>query len=237
MHDLNLLLFFLIGGLLGSYATRLGARLVPLYDDGEELKHGQTFMQFWSPFQRPASNPPHKGLHSALALSGGLLASLSFQYFGYSIELLVALSLIVMLLAIFTTDILVMIIPNRVLIVFLPIVMALRLLSPLDPWWDMLVGGAVGYLLIMLIIIVSKGGMGGGDMKLFGVLGLVFGLKETLLTFFLACLIGAVVGILMQIMGRTKRGQAIPFGPYIVLAAFLVYFLGEPMLDFYISFF
>jgi len=237
MHYLNILLFLLIGGALGFYATSLGTRLAPLYEDGEELKHKQSFIQIWSPFQRPASNPQYKGLHVALTLSGGLLAAISYQYFGYSIELLIALSLSIMLLAIFTTDILVMIIPNRVLIAFLPIIIILRLFSPLDPWWDMFVGGVVGYLLIMLIIIISKGGMGGGDMKLFGVLGIVFGLKQILLVFFLACLIGAVVGILMQIMGRTKRGQAIPFGPYIVLAAFLVYFLGEPMLDFYGSFF
>jgi len=151
--------------------------------------------------------------------------------------LLVALALIVMLLTIFTTDILVMIIPNRVLIVFLPIFIVLRILSPLDPWWDMFIGSATGYLIIMLIIIVSRGGMGGGDMKLFGLLGIVFGLKQILLAFFLACLIGAVVGILMQVMGRTKRGQAIPFGPYIVVAAFFVYFLGQQMLDFYVSFF
>lgn len=237
MPTLNLIILFLLGTLLGNYADRTGARLAFLYADGEEIESEFSERQKWMLFIRPAFVEEGKIRRSIVSVMGGLLAVFAFLAHGYSLELVVSLALLVMLLMIFTTDLLSMVIPNRVLLLFLPVFLLLRILEPLDPWWSAFAGGAVGYLLIFIIILVSRGGMGAGDMKLFGVLGIVLGLKEVLLAFFLSCLIGAVIGIIMQLMGRTGRGQAIPFGPYIVAGTFITYFAGERMLEFYASFF
>jgi len=116
---------------------------------------------------------------------------------------------------------------------FLPFFIILRIISPLDPWYDALIGGSVGFLLIMIIILVSKGGMGAGDMKLFGVLGIILGWKLTLLTLFIASLVGAVIGGILMATKKIKRGQPIPFGPYILLGALISFFFGEQLLTFY----
>lgn len=97
------------------------------------------------------------------------------------------------------------------------------------------VGALAGVGLLALIILISQGGMGAGDMKLFGVLGIVLGLKKTLLTFFLATIIGAVVGILLLSFKVIHRKQAVPFGPYIVLAAVIAYFYGDSLADWYVA--
>ena len=90
-----------------------------------------------------------------------------------------------------------MLIPNKVLLPFAVVLFAARLLSPLTPWWDSLLGAAVGFGVLFLIAVVSKGGMGGGDIKLFFVIGLVLGTVNTLLTLFLAAFIGTIIGLIM----------------------------------------
>ncbi|WP_429877043.1 prepilin peptidase [Fictibacillus sp. NRS-1165] len=111
-----------------------------------------------------------------------------------------------------------------VLLFFMPVFIALRIFIPLAPWWDPIAGFALGFGLLFFIAVASKGGMGGGDVKLMGVLGIVLGWKATLLAFILATLFGAVLGVAGLALKLIKRGQRIPFGPYIVLATFVSYF-------------
>jgi leader peptidase (prepilin peptidase)/N-methyltransferase len=75
--------------------------------------------------------------------------------------------------------------------------------------------------------------MGGGDIKLFAVIGLVLGIIPTLLTLFLAAFIGAIVGVIHLRRSKQGRKTPVPFGPSIALAAIIVYFYGTQMLDWY----
>ena len=63
-------------------------------------------------------------------------------------------------------------------IVTLPMVGLLiisRLFIGTEPFWYYLLGGAVGFLLLLFLAIVSKGGMGGGDIKLYAAIGVALG--------------------------------------------------------------
>src|SRR5690625_6684762 len=127
-----------------------------------------------------------------MELATGILFSLSYMTFGFQVELIMALLLISMLIIIFITDITYMLIPNKILLFFLPLFIIIRFIVPLDSWYNSLVGAIVGYGLIALIFIVSMGGMGAGDLKLFGVVGIVIVLSHDILTFFLAAFFGTV---------------------------------------------
>ncbi|WP_371931997.1 prepilin peptidase [Mesobacillus subterraneus] len=151
-------------------------------------------------------------------------------------ELLVALLLISLFVIITVSDLNYMIIPDKVLIVFSVIFIAVRLIIPIDPWWVSLVGGAVGFALLLLIAVISRGGMGGGDIKLFALIGFVLGLKGLLLSFFLSTLFGALFGGLGLVLGLLKRKQAIPFGPFIAIGTLTTYFYGETIVQIYLSF-
>ncbi|MBZ4317340.1 A24 family peptidase, partial [Mycobacterium tuberculosis] len=85
-----------------------------------------------------------------------------------------------------------MLIPDRILLFFLGLFLIERIIYPLDPWYNSLIGGIVAFALLLLIAYASKGGMGGGDIKLFGVLGFALGLKTVLLAFFLSTLVGTI---------------------------------------------
>lgn len=166
-------------------------------------------------------------------IATGLLFALSVWNLGLTIETAVALLFISLLMIIVVSDFAYMLIPDKVLLFFLPLLALGRILSPIDPWWDSILGAVVGFGILYLIAVVSKGGMGGGDIKLFFLIGLVLGTLNTLLTLFLAAFIGMIAGIIVLKVRNQGRKTPVPFGPSIALAAIIVYFYGEILLDWY----
>jgi len=243
-------IFFLFGILFGSFFNVVGLRvpqklsfhndrsfcprcksqlswyeLIPVvsyFIQRGKCRHCQTRISYIYPF---------------IEFSTGLLFLFSYIKIGFQTELLTALFLASMLMILFVTDMTYMLIPNKILLFFLPIFILMRILSPLTPWYDPIIGAFVGFLLIAVIIFVSKGGMGAGDMKLFGVLGIVLGWQLTLLTFFVAALFGAIIGGLLMLLNKVAKREPIPFGPYIVVGSIISYFYGEQIMKFYLSLF
>lgn len=176
-------------------------------------------------------------IYPFVELMTGVLFVHSYIQIGHQIELITVLLFVSMGMIIFVSDMNYLLIPNKILLFFLPFLIGMRLIVPLDPWWSAYAGSIGAFLFIAVMIIISRGGMGAGDMKLFGVLGIVLGIGGTLLTFLLASFIGAIVGIVLLSLKIIQRRQPIPFGPYIIFAAFISYFYGELMIKWYINFF
>ena len=176
-------------------------------------------------------------VYPVMELVTGLLFAFAYYQIGFHLELVVALLFISLLVIITVSDIAYMLIPDKILLFFLIPLIVLRVIEPLNPWWDSIVGAFVGFGVLFLIAIVSKGGMGGGDIKLFFVIGVVLGWVPTLLTLFLASIIGTVIGVIS--LKRTKQGRKtpIPFGPSIAIAAIIAYFYGELLVDWYVNLF
>lgn len=83
-----------------------------------------------------------------------------------------------------------------------------------------LIGGGLFYLLFQ----VSNGKwIGGGDVKLGALLGIIIGGPvASLLMLFLASLFGSLVSIPLLLTGKAKRGTRLPFGPFLILAAIVL---------------
>ncbi len=176
-------------------------------------------------------------LYPVVELSTAVLFAVAPVFVGWSFELLVALAFISLVIIIFVSDIVYMIIPNKVLLFFGGLFILLRLIAPLENWYAPYLGAAAGFTLLYLIAILSKGGMGGGDVKLFGVLGLVLGWKLVMLAFFFSTFYGSLFGIVGLLAGKFKRKKPIPFGPFIGLGALTAYFFGESLLIWYFTFY
>ena len=176
-------------------------------------------------------------IYPIMELVTGILFVLSYAMLGFSGELIIAILFMSLLVIITVADIAYMLIPNKVLLPFAIVLFGARLFIPLEPWWDSLLGALVGFGVLYLIAVVSKGGMGGGDIKLFFVLGLVLGTINTLVTLFLAALIGSIVGIILLKKSGKGRKTPIPFGPSIAMAAIISYFWGADFVNWYGSLF
>ncbi len=174
-------------------------------------------------------------IYPAIELLTGILFMTAPYAVGWSGELVIALTLISMFMVIVVSDIHYMIIPDKILIWFAGIFLLERILIPLTPWWDGLLGAAAGFLLLLLIAVVSKGGMGFGDVKLYALLGFVIGLKLVLLSFFLSTLFGAVIGGSALLFRIIKRRQPIPFGPFIAAGTLTAYYWGNDLIRVYLQ--
>ncbi len=175
-------------------------------------------------------------IYPVIELSTGFLFAFAYWQLGWSIEWIVALFFISLLVIIIVSDLAYMLIPDKVLLFFLPFLVIGRVLSPLTPWWDCLVGAIVGFGILYIIAVISNGGMGGGDIKLFFLIGFVLGTIHTLLTLFLAAIIGMIVGLVVLTKNKQGRKTPIPFGPSIALAAVIVYFYGDSLINWYVGF-
>ncbi|HBS60041.1 MAG TPA: prepilin peptidase [Firmicutes bacterium] len=100
---------------------------------------------------------------------------------------------------------------------------------------DVLAGGLAGGVIMLLIAIVSRGGMGGGDIKMMAWIGLFLGLKMTMLALFLSFVIGGLASLILILAGRKRRKDFIPFGPFLAAGGFTAYVFGPAILAWYVQ--
>lgn len=112
---------------------------------------------------------------------------------------------------------------------------------PISSLLEGLIGGlalSVPLFLLSLVMdhVLGRDSMGGGDIKLFFVVGLYLGWQRGLFCMILACILGILFPLVCKI--RTEEGEsAFPFGPSIACACYLSFFVAEPMIRWYITLF
>ncbi|MBS3939172.1 MAG: prepilin peptidase [Peptococcaceae bacterium] len=128
-----------------------------------------------------------------------------------------------------------MLIPDQLLVAGVGVWLVLQLLSPFIAWSDALAGSALAFALMLVIFVLSRGGMGFGDVKLVGLIGLYLGLSLTLLSLFLAFVLGAAVGLTLILLRLKKGKSALPFGPFLALGAYLAMVWGGDIIRWYLQ--
>ena len=101
---------------------------------------------------------------------------------------------------------------------------------------SMLIGAFVGGGLLLLLAILSRGGMGGGDVKFAAALGFWLGWPGILLGLFLGFVLGGLISLLLLVTGLRGRKDFIPFGPFIAIGAWIALLYGRRILDWYLGF-
>jgi leader peptidase (prepilin peptidase) / N-methyltransferase len=95
-----------------------------------------------------------------------------------------------------------------------------------------------GSLFFVLYLITKGKGMGFGDVVLVSYLGLLLGFPGIGFTLYLAFLTGAVVSLILILLGLKKlKGGTVPFGPFLISAAFISFFWAETLQQFVLSLF
>ncbi len=171
-------------------------------------------------------------------LCAAAYGSLAWRY-GSSVEALRFLLLFSLLLAVSLVDWEAGWVPDRLLLAG---AVGWGLLLPLEPdakqeFIRGLIGAAALFVPVLLLALAAdkllgRESMGGGDLKLFALLGLYFGWKQGLLLVILSCLAGLASAF---VQGKAGPGKSFPFAPAMGLAAWLTAIWGEPVIEWYTS--
>jgi leader peptidase (prepilin peptidase)/N-methyltransferase len=175
-------------------------------------------------------------------LATALIFALLCWHYGLSAELGVMIFYACLFTIIFVTDLEQGLILNKV--VYPGMVVALLLaLYPL-PWLSepmgmriaySALGGAIGFAIFLLIAIVSRGGMGWGDVKLAALIGLATGFPLVFLAIIMGAILGGIVAVALVIAKKRNRRQTIPFGPFLAVAAMVTLLWGSNILSWYVG--
>lgn len=155
----------------------------------------------------------------------GLLFAISYIIFGATIEFFISITFISMLLIIIISDYQTMIIPDELLIFCGAILMILIGIDKgLIGLGYAVLDGVIAFIIMYLIkklgdFLFKKESMGGGDIKLMFIFGLVLGLPMTLVSIFIAAFIGLPISLYILYM---KKEHEIPFGPFLAVAAIMI---------------
>jgi len=96
-------------------------------------------------------------------------------------------------------------------------------------------GGAIGFAILFLIAILSRGGMGWGDVKLAALIGLATGFPMVFVALILGAILGGIVAVALLIAKKRKRRQTIPFGPFLAAAAMITLLWGSNIANWYLG--
>jgi leader peptidase (prepilin peptidase)/N-methyltransferase len=97
--------------------------------------------------------------------------------------------------------------------------------------------GSLWFIATAWKLVRSQQAMGGGDLKMLGMVGAYLGWKGVVVTFLLSFLIGGFVAGLLLAIRRVRLASEIPFGTFLAAAAVFASLWGERLLNWYLSFF
>jgi leader peptidase (prepilin peptidase)/N-methyltransferase len=163
----------------------------------------------------------------------GLLYAVIFYRFGLSFDTVLICSMTSALLALSVIDGRTCEIPPGFNI-FLLVVGIVRVISDPGNWLTYLIGFfAVSFFLLAIFLLSSGRGVGGGDVKLMAVCGLILGWKLIILAFVLGCVIGSVVHLIR--MAAKGAGSRLALGPYLSIGIFLAALWGDAIISAYLK--
>lgn len=160
-----------------------------------------------------------------------------FYYFSYLAQsnllyFIFILILISCFLVIFFTDLQFGIIPDEILVVILLTSVVFNVINmPALIIQNFITGLSSASFFLLLFVITHGKGMGFGDVKFSFVIGFLLGFPEAIFAFYSAFLTGALVSLILIIVGRKKfKGDTISFGPFLVLGVLIAVVFGEKII-------
>lgn len=224
INNIHVLWYFFIG-LLGIFVGQFMDWANPRLSNHQKVVCKEFFKQYLPNFK----------LNAKLIYPMALIYIALLYYLGWSIKLIEFVILTPMFLSVFVIDYRKQIIPNRLSLSIFEVGLIFAFIAGLtnfDLFLDKIIGLVVGggiFLIITLIggLIAGKEAMGFGDVKLMCGLGLIFGWLDVVMIAVVSFLIGAIISIILLVSKKKKTDEYIPFGPFIIIATFLILFVPQ----------
>lgn len=234
------IMFFIVGTIFGSFYNVVGTRIpnnLSIVKPGshcEYCNHELSWYELIPIFSYIFLKGKCKECHHKLSIfypfteiATGLLFLVSFHSFGFSLDLLTSLTLVSTFIIIIVSDINYLIIPDRFIIIpsILIIIIDLFNIGLLNTIIQ--IGyGILGFTLMYLVMLLGnklfkKESLGGADIKLMFLIGLVLDPMLTIIVLFLASFIALIPSI--YLLYKNKE-HIVPYGPFLMIGLLIVYF-------------
>jgi len=163
----------------------------------------------------------------------GITFLLIFQKFNWSIQFLKWIIFTGLLISVGLIDLLNGVVPDVIVVPGLVIGLIFSIFGGSGSILQSIYGlGIIGGF-FLIVIILSRGGMGWGDLTFGMMIGSFLGLELSLLTLLIAFVSGAIVGLIALAVKKKSRKDPIPFGPFLSFAAFVASIYGYEILKMY----
>jgi leader peptidase (prepilin peptidase)/N-methyltransferase len=172
----------------------------------------------------------------AVEMITAIVFAACFHVFGFSVDLPVALVFVCLLIVISFIDLDFMTIPDIMSLGGLFLGVVFSLFRPYFSFFDSLLGVLVGGGILFVIaksyeFLRKKEGMGGGDIKLLGMIGAFWGVKGVVFSLVTGSLIGTIVGVPLVLIKRENAQYALPFGPFLSVGALIYVIAGDDLVN------
>lgn len=233
-----IIIFFVFGTIFGSFFNVVGSRM----PNGEsivnppshcsECKHK---LGFWELF--PIVSYVFLGgkckncktkisiIHPIFELFSGIMFALSYKVFGLSMDFLIALTFISALLIVIVSDFNYMIILDEVLLFFgTLLIIEILINNGFMPAVYSIINGGISFAIMLVFKIIGdfifkRESMGGGDIKLLALFGVMLGWENAIIAIFLGAIIGLPISFVLLIK---NKNNVVPFGPFLSFAAMIL---------------
>lgn len=248
MNTLYIVLFLILGFYMGSFFTVVGLRLpkkqnfIISRSKCDECKHTLSLIDMIPIisylFLKGKCRYCKSNIDSIstyIEIFTGILFAVSYYSFGFSWELCISLGIVSILVIVIVSDLTYLIIPDSVLIFFSIYFIICRFFIDgiTGVVYHLLVGLFLFFIMYMIMIIgnkiFKKESMGGGDVKMMFLFGLVLDPLMGTLTIFLGSLFALPMAIILFLK---KNEKVIPFGPFLLVAFAFIYFTKITSTDF-----
>lgn len=241
MDVLYIILFFILGACLGSFYTVIGLRL-PRGESFafsrsrcDECKHDLSFLEMipiisflflkgkckWC---KSKINP----ISTYVEFFTGLLFAVSYYSYGFTYDLIIALGIVSLLSIVLVSDLTYLIIPDEILVFFSLYFVGIQFFKLGFVGMLSQIGVGMFLFLVMYLImlmgnkIFQKESMGGGDVKMMFLFGLVLDPLLGTLTIFFGSFFALPLSLYLYF---SKQEKVIPFGPFLVIAFAFIFFM------------
>lgn len=167
-------------------------------------------------------------------IGNGFLFTFLYWHYGMNWQLAIAIFYFCLFLVLIVIDLEQGIIPNK--LIYPGMVASLIISTVAGPGIiKAAIGGSVGLTLLLIPALIYKGGMGWGDVKMAGLMGLVTGFPLIFVALFLAVTTGGLVAGLLLLFRLKRRRETIPFAPFLAVATMATLLWGNKILNWYLG--
>lgn len=139
----------------------------------------------------------------------------------------------VILILITVTDLEHRLIFNVVIIPAILLAVIAAFFTPGLAWLAAIVGGVFAFILVYIAALVSRGGLGGGDVTLSTFLGFILGFPKIILSLTFGVFLGGAVALLLLVFGRVGLKTFIPYGPFLTITGWIMLVWGDEIWKYY----